>query len=73
MKLKQQATPLRCSMKKTIKFLKKVHINIKESISITFRSNKYCLLIKDKIFKMFFVYVIKIKDEILSRFQQFRI
>ena len=73
MKLKQQITSSRRLMKKITKFLKKIYVNIKESFSNTFRNNKYFLLIKNKTFEMFFVYVMKIKDEILSCFQQFRI
>ena len=60
-------------MKKAIEFLKKIHINIEEFLSITFKNNKYFLLIKDKAFKMFFIYMIKIKDEILLCLQQFQI
>ena len=59
-------------MKKATKFLKRIHVNIKRSLPITFRSNKYFLLIKDEAFEMFFVYTMKIKDEILPRLQQFR-
>ena len=72
-KLKQQVTLSRRSMKKVTKFLKKIHVNIKKSLSITFKNNKYFLLIKNETFEMFFVYVMKIKDEILSRLQQFQI
>ena len=70
-KSKQQITSSRRLMKKATKFLKKIHMNIKKSFSIMFRNNKYFLLIKNETFEMFFVYVMKIKDEILSRFQQF--
>ena len=71
MKSKQQITLLRHSMQKATKFLKRIHVNIKKSLFIIFRSNKYFLLIKNDAFKIFFVYVIKFKDEISSRFQQF--
>ena len=58
-------------MQKATEFLKKIHMNITEALSITYRSNRYFLLIKDNAFEMFFVYVMRFKDEILSRFQQF--
>ena len=60
-------------MQKATEFLKRIYVNIKKALFITFRSNKYFLLIKDDAFEMFFVYIMKFKDEILSRFQQFRI
>ena len=47
-------------------------MNIEKLLFITFKSNKYFLLIKNEAFEMFFVYIIKIKNEILSRLQQFR-
>ena len=68
MKTKQQIMSSRHSIKKTTEFLKRIHVNIKKTFSITFKSNKYFLLIKNETFEMFFVYVMKIKDEILSRF-----
>ena len=58
-------------MKKVTEFLKRIHVNIRKSLFITFKSNKYFLLIKNKAFEIFFVYTMKIKDEILSRLQQF--
>ena len=69
MKLRQQITLLHHSMQKVTEFLKRIHMNIKETFFITFRSNKYFLLIKNDIFEMFIVYVIRFKDEILLRFQ----
>ncbi len=34
---------------------------------MTFRSNRYFLLIKNDAFDMFFIYVMKAKDKILPR------
>ena len=73
MKSKQQITSSRRSMKKATKFLKKIYVNIKGLLFITFKNNKYFLLIKNKTFEMFFVYVMRIKNEILLHLQQFRI
>ena len=71
MKSKQQVTFSRHSMQKATEFLERIHVNIEKSLFIIFRSNRYFLLIKDDAFEMFFVYVMRFKDEILSRFQQF--
>jgi len=54
-------------MSKAIAFFDRVYINIKELLSITFRNNRYFLLIKNNAFNMFFIYVIKTKDKIFSR------
>ena len=69
MKLKQQITSSRHLMQKATEFSKRIHVNIKESLSIIFKNDRYFLLIKDDVFEIFFVYVMRSKDEILSRFQ----
>lgn len=63
LKAKQQAEPSKHPMSKSTVFLDKIHIDI---------NNRYCLLIKDDASGMFFVYVMRTKDEIFPRLKEFR-
>ena len=67
LKTKQQLEFFKHFMSKAIALFDRVYINIKELLSITFRNNRYFLLIKNNAFNMFFIYVIKTKDKIFSR------
>ncbi len=73
LKAKQQLESSRRSMSKAIAFLDRIHVNIKDLLLVTFRSNRYFLLIKNDVFNMFFIYVIKTKNKILLHLKKFRI
>ena len=73
MKAKQQREFSKKFQSKADTFLKRIHVNIQDSLSATFRKKRYFLLIKDDALKMFFVYIMRIKDEILFIFKAFRI
>jgi len=60
-------------MLKAIVFFDRIYVNIKDLLFIISRSNRYLLLIKNNVFNMFFVYIIKTKNKILLRLQEFRI
>jgi len=53
-------------MSKAIAFFDQVYVDIKELLFITFCNNRYFLLIKNNVFDIFFIYVIKIKNKIFS-------
>jgi len=71
LKAKQQLESSRRSMSKAIAFLDRIHVDIEGSLLATFRSNRYFLLIKNDVFNMFFVYVIRTKNKILSHLKKF--
>ena len=48
-------------------------MNIQNSLSATFRKKRYFLLIKNDVSKMFFMYIMRIKDKILFIFKAFKI
>ena len=73
MKAKQQRKSFKKFQSKANTFLKKIHVNIQDSLSITFKEKRYFLLIKNDISKMFFMYIMQIKNEILFIFKAFRI
>ena len=72
LKEKQKVSMSRISMRKITKFLNRIHVDIDEDLSITFRDNKYFLLIKNDATNMFFVYLMKTKDKILKQIQAFK-
>ena len=72
LKEKQEASVSRIPMRKTTRFLNRIHVDIDEGFSVTFRGNKYFLLIKDDVTNMFFVYLMKTKDEIMKQLQAFK-
>ena len=72
LKQKQEPSVFRISMRKITKFLNRIHVDIDENLSITFCDNKYSLLIQNDAIDMFFVYLIKTKDEILKQLQAFK-
>jgi len=59
-------------MSKAIAFLDRIHVDIEGSLFATFRSNRYFLLIKNDVSNIFFVYVIRAKNKILSHLKKFR-
>ena len=71
-KKKQEVSIFRISIKKITKFLNRIHVDIDENFSITFHDNKYFLLIKDNVINMFFVYLMKTKNEILKQLHAFK-
>ena len=73
MKTKQQRESSKKFQSKTNTFLKKIHVNIQGPLPATFKEKRYFLLIKNNVLKMFFVYIMRIKDEILFIFKAFRI
>ena len=72
LKEKQEASVSRISMRKITKFLNRIHVNIEKNLSVTFRDNRYFLLIQDNAIDMFFVYLMKTKDEILKQLHAFK-
>jgi len=58
-------------MLKAIIFFDRVHVNIESLLFIIFRNNCYFLLIKNNVFDIFFVYVIKTKNKILLYLKKF--
>ena len=72
LKEKQEAFVFRISMKKITKFLNRIHVDIDEDLLVTFRDNRYFLLIKDDTIDMLFVYLMKTKDEILKQLHTFK-
>ena len=72
LKGKQEASVSRIPMRKATRFLDRIHVDIGEGLPVTFRGNKYFLLIKDDATGMFFVYLMKTKDEILKQLHAFK-
>ena len=73
MKVKQQRKFFKKFQSKMNTFLEKIHVNFQNPLSATFRKKRYFLLIKNDVLKMFFMYIMRIKDEILFIFKTFRI
>ena len=73
MKAKQQRKSSKKFQSKANTFLKRIHVNIQNPLSTTFKEKRYFLFIKNDISKMFFVYIIRIKDRILFIFKTFKI
>ena len=73
LKAKQQSESTRHLMSKTTEFLNEIHVNIEDSLFLTFRDHRFFLLIKNDVFDMFFVYVLKTKEKIIARLKKFRI
>ena len=73
LKAKQQSESTRHLMSKTTEFLNEIHVNIEDSLSLTFRDHRFFLLIKNDVFDMFFVYILKTKEKIFARLKKFRI
>ena len=73
MKAKQQRKLFKKFQSKANTFLKKIHVNIQDSLSTTFKEKQYFLLIKNNVLKIFFMYIMQIKDEILFIFKAFKI
>ena len=67
LKEQQEASVFCISLRKTTRFLNRIHVDIDEDFSVTFLDNKYFLLIKNDVKNIFFVYLIKIKDEIIKK------
>ena len=72
LKEKQKASVSRIPMRKATRFLNRIHVDIGEDLPVTFRGNKYFLLIKNDATDMFFVYLMKTKDEIMKQLQAFK-
>ena len=72
LKEKQEESVFRIFIKNITKLLSRIYIDIDEDFSITFRENKYFLLIKDYAIDMFIVYLMKTKDEILKQLHAFK-
>ena len=73
LKAKQQSESTRHLMSKTTEFLNEIHVNIEDSLFLTFRDHRFFLLIKNDVFDMFFVYVLKTKEKIFATLKKFRI
>ena len=73
MKAKQQRKFFKKFQSKANMFLKRIHMNILNSLLAMFKEKRYFLLIKNDVLKMFFMYIIRIKDEILFIFKVFKI
>lgn len=72
LKVKQYSETSRRPMSKATAFLDRIHVDIGGPLPATFRSNRYFLLIKDDAFGMFFVYIMRTKDEIHPHLKEFR-
>ena len=73
MKERQQIEIFKVSQTKTKRFLTKIHIDIEDSLLITWRDNKIFVLIKCDDTKMLFFYVCKQKSQIFDIVVNFRI
>ena len=60
-------------MTKSIVFLNKIHVDIKDSLFNIFRNKRYFLLIKNDVLSIFFVYIMHIKNNIFILLKNFRI
>ena len=72
-KAKQQRKSFKKFQSKTNTFLKRIHMNIQDPLSTTFKKKRYFLFIKNDVSKMFFMYIMQIKNKILLIFKAFKI
>ena len=72
-KAKQQRKFSKQSQSKANIFLERIYINIQNSLSATFKEKRYFLLNKNDVSKMFFVYIMRIKNKILFILKAFKI